>query len=246
MALQFGLLVLGSYLLGSVPMAYLAAKRTRGIDLRHHGSGNVGTTNLLSLSSWRLAVPVFAFDVFKGMITVWVAWRLGLSSTEQAVVGIAAVSGHNWPIFLRFSGGRGVATTLGASFMIPLLNSLVPGGVFVIIIVVLVGIVLVSKCVFDRGAVGVLAAATCLPIVSWVFQAPLGLSLGLMGMLLILVIRRLTAAQPVKVTIMRRRQILLNRLLFDRDIKDKRDWMSLVLKGEEVDDEVIRVPLPRS
>jgi len=91
--------LVGAYLLGSVPSAYLAGKWSRGIDIRQYGSGNVGATNLLRFTSKRVALPVIIFDSAKGMIMLAVAWQLGLGVTEQLVVGIAAVVGHNWPVF---------------------------------------------------------------------------------------------------------------------------------------------------
>ena len=113
MTVQFGLLILGGYLLGSVPAAYLVAKWSRGIDIRQYGSGNVGASNLLRLTSKWLAIPVTFFDIGKGALTVWVAQLLGLGVAEQIVVGLATIIGHNWPISLRFQGGRGIFTSLG-------------------------------------------------------------------------------------------------------------------------------------
>ena len=110
---NFWPVVLGAYLLGSVPSAYLAGQWSRGIDIRRYGSGNVGATNLMRFTSKRVAIPVIIFDSVKGMIMVGVAWQLGLGVTEQMLVGIAAIVGHNWPVFLRFTGGRGVITTMG-------------------------------------------------------------------------------------------------------------------------------------
>ncbi len=87
MTVQFGLLILGGYLLGSVPAAYLVAKWSRGIDIRQYGSGNVGASNLLRLTSKWLVIPVTFFDIGKGALTVWVAQLLGLGVAEQIVVG---------------------------------------------------------------------------------------------------------------------------------------------------------------
>ena len=233
MSTEFWLLVVGAYLLGSVPSAYLAAKRSRGIDIRQHGSGNVGATNLMSLTSKRVAIPVIIFDLFKGMGMVWVVWWLGLGLTEQVVVGLAALSGHNWSIFLRFNGGRGVITTLGVAFMIPLLNNLVPLEIVILITIVLNAIVWVSSFCFKSGPMGVFMVAASMPLLGLGFGAPLPYSLGLLGMFLIIVIRRVTAPQPVSVASMSKKQVLLNRLLFDRDIRDKEAWVTLVLEQEE-------------
>ncbi len=113
MAINFVLLLLGSYLLGSVPAAYLAARWSRGIDIRRYGSGNVGATNVLATVSKRWAIPVIVFDLVKGMVVIYIAKLIGLEVYQQVMVGIAVIVGHNWPVFLRFSGGRGVLTTVG-------------------------------------------------------------------------------------------------------------------------------------
>jgi len=230
---EFCLLIGGAYLLGSVPSAYLAGKWSRGIDIRQYGSGNVGATNLLSFTSKRVAIPVIIFDLFKGGVVVWLAWWLGLGLTEQVVVGLAAVSGHNWSCFLRFNAGRGVITTLGAVFTLVIINNFVPLEIAIIITVVLNSVVWISSFYLKGGSLGVLLMAASLPFLAWGFGTPLPFTLGCLGMFFILVIRRLTAPQPIAVTSIRKKQVLLNRLLFDRGIREKEAWLSLVLEQRE-------------
>jgi glycerol-3-phosphate acyltransferase PlsY len=123
---QFLLLIIAAYLLGSVPAAYLAARWTRGIDIRKHGSGNVGASNLLRLNARWLAVAVTIFDLGKGALMVWAAQLVGMGTVQQVAVGMAAIIGHNWPVFLRFSGGRGILTTLGViAILVPWLAPIV-------------------------------------------------------------------------------------------------------------------------
>ena len=106
--------IIGSYLLGAVPTSYLVARGIAGIDLREHGSRNLGATNLYRVLGWRYAIPVGLFDVAKGAIPVAVFAPLVSSSTVFAVAcGIAAVVGHVFSIFVRFRGGKGVATAAG-------------------------------------------------------------------------------------------------------------------------------------
>jgi glycerol-3-phosphate acyltransferase PlsY len=224
--------LVGAYLLGSVPSAYLAGKWSRGVDIRRYGSGNVGATNLLRITSRRVALPVIIFDSAKGIIMVAVAWQLGLGVTEQLVVGIAAIVGHNWPVFLRFSGGRGVITTMGVAFIIPIVNNLVPLQTS-FLISVLYGSIAVVSAYFKRLPLGVFIIVAIFPLVTWLLIESVPLTLGYLGMFLILVIRRLTAWQPVRVTSISRRRVLINRLLYDRDMKDKAAWMSLVEKQEK-------------
>jgi glycerol-3-phosphate acyltransferase PlsY len=108
----FVVLIVG-YLLGSIPFAYLLARRHRGIDLRLAGSGNVGAANLLRTTTKKIGVSAMALDVGKGVASVLVAQRLDPGATGPAVAGIAAVLGHIYPVWLGFRGGKGVATTCG-------------------------------------------------------------------------------------------------------------------------------------
>jgi glycerol-3-phosphate acyltransferase PlsY len=232
MSASFWPVVVGAYLLGSVPSAYLAGKWSRGIDIRHYGSGNVGATNLLRFTSKRVAIPVIIFDSAKGMIMMGVAWHLGLGVTEQMVVGIAAIAGHNWPVFLRFTGGRGVITTMGVSFLLPVMNNLASAKVSALVTVFYGSIALVSAY-FKRLPLGVFIIVAAFPVVGWILTRSIPLTMGYLAMFLILVVRRLTAWQPISVTSLSRRQILLNRLLFDRDMRDKEAWMSLVMEAQE-------------
>ena len=222
MAIEFALLVLAAYLLGSVPAAYLAARWCRGIDIRQYGSGNVGVANLWRLTSRWLAILVVIFDLAKGMVMVWVAQEIGLGIAEQVTVGVAAIIGHNWPVFLGFSGGRGVLTTLGVALILPSINGLVPWGAIVALAIAGIGAFVVHNL-----PLGVGAAVVALPLVSWGFAEPLPFTLGFLAMFLIVVIRRLTARQTIAVSI-GKKQLLLNRFLFDRDIRDKEAWVHRV------------------
>ena len=181
MSANFWPTLVGSYLLGSVPSAYLAGKWSRGIDIRRYGSGNVGATNLLRSTSKRVALPVIIFDSAKGMIMVVVAWQLGLGVTEQLVVGIVAIVGHNWPVFLRFSGGRGVITTMGVAFLLPIVNNLVSLRTSLLISVLYGSIALVSAY-FKRLPLGVFIIVVVFPLVTWGLIGSLPITLGYLGM----------------------------------------------------------------
>ena len=115
------IIILLAYLLGSVPPAYLAARLSRGVDLRKFGTGNIGVSNLWHATGKRVAivVPVILFDLAKGMPLVWAAKAMGLGVTAQAAVAIVAIIGHNWPFYLGFRGGRGMLTTLGIAIILP-------------------------------------------------------------------------------------------------------------------------------
>ena len=105
-----------AYLLGSIPAAYLAG-RARGVDLRAHGSGNLGATNALRVLGWKVGLPVFLFDAVKGFVPAFFFWRWFDAHPHVALVyGLAAIVGHVKPVFLLGrggGGGKGVATAAG-------------------------------------------------------------------------------------------------------------------------------------
>jgi len=214
MAIEFVLLILAAYLVGSVPAAYLAAKWSRGMDLRQYGTGQIGAGNLWRMTSKWLTLPVFIFDLGKGMVMVWAAQLVGLGIAQQVTVGLAAIMGHNWPVFLRFSGGRGVTTALGVILI------LMPWGLVVFLIIGGIGMLILRS-----SSVPVLASMVVLPLVSWGLGQPQAITLGLLSILLIIVTRRLVVPQPAGATPISRKQLLLNRLLFDRDIRDRKAWL---------------------
>jgi glycerol-3-phosphate acyltransferase PlsY len=101
------------YAVGSIPFAFLAGRLAAGVDLRRAGSGNPGAANALRIGGVPLAVSVLLLDVMKGAVTVIFASRLGPGDTAPALAGFAAVVGHIYPIWMRFKGGKGVATAAG-------------------------------------------------------------------------------------------------------------------------------------
>jgi len=106
------------YLSGSVPFGYLAGK-LKGLDIRQHGSGNIGATNAIRVLGKGIGIPVFILDMLKGWLPVWLAaaWLEGTSvemiSTVKVIAGFAAVLGHMFTFWLSFKGGKGIATTAG-------------------------------------------------------------------------------------------------------------------------------------
>ena len=101
------------YLLGSIPFAYIACSLKKGIDIRQVGSRNMGAANVMREVGTAIGYAVFAADIAKGLLAVFIAQWLGLSLAWVLVAGFVAVVGHNWPIFLGFKGGRGGATAIG-------------------------------------------------------------------------------------------------------------------------------------
>lgn len=107
------LLAVAAYLLGSIPFAILASRLFRLEDPRKYGSGNPGATNVLRSGNKGAAVVTLLGDCAKGWLAVWAAGALGFSAGEAAVAGLCALLGHVFSVFLRFKGGKGVATALG-------------------------------------------------------------------------------------------------------------------------------------
>ena len=110
--IEFAAVVIGSYLIGSIPSGLIIGKLRR-VDIREYGSGNIGTTNVLRTLGARYGALVLIADVFKGVIAVLLARYIIGSPMSEMAAGFAAVAGHDWSLFLKFKGGRGVATSLG-------------------------------------------------------------------------------------------------------------------------------------
>ena len=109
------LLVAASYLLGAIPASYVAGRLAKGIDLREHGSGNLGATNTFRVLGARVAAPVMLFDVAKGTFPVvaFSQWDGSPDWRWELAYGAAAIVGHVFSIYMRFKGGKGVATSAG-------------------------------------------------------------------------------------------------------------------------------------
>lgn len=112
-ATALGMIIL-AYLCGSISSAILVCRLARLPDPRTQGSGNPGATNVLRFGGKAAAASVLIFDVLKGMLPVWLAYKLQVTPTYLGLTAIAACLGHIYPVFFRFQGGKGVATALGA------------------------------------------------------------------------------------------------------------------------------------
>lgn len=103
-----------SYLIGSIPTAYIFGRLLKGIDIRKFGSGNVGATNAMRLLGKGPGILVLLLDVFKGFVSVvFLGDMFGPDQLSRIILGVSCISGHNWTIFLNFKGGKGVAATFG-------------------------------------------------------------------------------------------------------------------------------------
>ncbi|MDQ0058208.1 glycerol-3-phosphate 1-O-acyltransferase PlsY [Paenibacillus harenae] len=126
-----------SYLLGSVSFSIVIAKWVKGIDIRQHGSGNAGATNTLRVLGKGPGILVFLLDIAKGVAAVWIGHALGGDNDWIPVLsGLAAIIGHNWPIWFKFKGGKGIATTVGVIATLAFVPALCAGIIAILSIVV--------------------------------------------------------------------------------------------------------------
>jgi glycerol-3-phosphate acyltransferase PlsY len=208
------LLIVGGYLLGSIPTAYLAGRLLRGRDLRRYGSGTVsGSMVYEHVARWAV-VPVGLFDVGKAALPAWLALELGLGMPVAAAAGLAAVAGHNWPVFFHFHGGRGLGTFMGVLLVI------FPWG-----FVWMLGFLAVGWILGD-SAPWALASLVTLPLFAYALGGNWVVAPATGVMLLITLAKRLEAnSRPLPLPGAERRRVILRRLFLDRDIASHADWI---------------------
>ncbi len=199
------------YLAGSFPTAFLLG-RVRGLDLRNMGSGSLGGSNAGQFLGMWAYLLVAAVDIAKAVIVTQVALLWSGDTLLAGLTGLAAMIGHNWPIYLHFVGGRGVGTTLG------MLLVLFPEGWIVLLLPSIIGTFL------NRGALANGIGYVALPFVAWWAGQPQGVVLACAGAAVIAAIKRL-AANGGPLPRDNRTQVLLNRLLHDRDVGPDEEWV---------------------
>ena len=212
--LIFVLLLVAAYLFGSIPIAYLVVKWRYKTDIRKFGSGGVGGSNVFRSFSKPLGIAVGVFDGIKGALLVWIAMLLGLSTAFQVVIGLAVIAGHNWPIFLRFNAGRGLATSLGVCFVIFPWSIVVfiAGAIFTLLV--------------GTSPLPSLIGMAAMPLTAGLLREPREVTLGLVVILLVLIFRRLSAPIAESSKSIDKKTLYLNRFLFDRDQRDQKSWIS--------------------
>jgi glycerol-3-phosphate acyltransferase PlsY len=132
---------IGAYLLGSIPTSVWVGRVFHGIDVREHGSGNAGATNVIRVLGWKTGVPVMIVDVGKGWLAAYLPVLLKLAeagsgelTTLQILTGLTAIIGHVFPVFAGFRGGKGVGSTFGVLLSLHPLLTLSCLGVFLIVL----------------------------------------------------------------------------------------------------------------
>ena len=154
------ILIILSYLLGSISAGFLVGS-SAGVDVRSAGSGNIGATNVARTLGWKKGLVTLFADVAKGFLPVLAAHLLDLGNAAAAAAGLAAFAGHLYPVFLRFKGGKGVATATGVYLAAMPLGILVVVGVFVLVM-------LAAR----RVSLASLSAAVLAPVVAWTLSYP--------------------------------------------------------------------------
>ena len=193
--------IIVAYLLGGIPTVYLAARVQSGIDLRRHGTGNVGASNYIRQIGLRSGLAVGLFDGFvKGTLPIVLAKLFGLSLGYQAALGLATVVGHNWSPYIRFTGGRGVATA---------------------IVVGVIGWLFLRNLALWM----IIGMTATIPLSIWLRQ-PREVTWLLTGLLLLVLIKRLTSNWEKPMPKSGHVRLFLYRLAYDRDVARRDAWLS--------------------
>lgn len=161
-ALMPVLALIAAYLIGGIPFGYLVVKWTTGADVRSSGSGNIGATNVLRTTGRAAGILTLLLDIAKGAVAVWLAGKLTAGNIDwMSAAALAVMAGHAFPIFLKFQGGKAVASFVGAYLV------LAPIPLFAVLLV-FVGVVAVTRHV----SLGSVLAAGMFPLAVWMFMQP--------------------------------------------------------------------------
>ncbi|MFB6422199.1 MAG: glycerol-3-phosphate 1-O-acyltransferase PlsY [Candidatus Malihini olakiniferum] len=186
------IMIIFAYLCGSISSAILVCWIANLPDPRQNGSGNPGATNVLRIGGKAAGVTVLAFDILKGMLPVWAAYALGFTSFYLSIAAIATCLGHIYPVFFRFHGGKGVATTLGAI-------ALVDWDLTTIMIITWFLTVLLS----GYSSLGAIISALIVPFYAWYFKSQFIFPVAVLSCMIIMLhyknIQRLCRMQESKI-----------------------------------------------
>jgi acyl phosphate:glycerol-3-phosphate acyltransferase len=215
MKFEAALLILSGYFLGSIPTAYFAARAAKRIDLRFYGSGTVSGSMVYEHVAHWMIIPVGLIDIAKAAIPTWLALEMGLGEMVACLTGLAAIAGHNWPIYLGFTGGRGITPFLGVLLV------LLPWG-----FPWMLGFLAIGFLLGDSAPWTLLSLISLPLLITWL-KAPLVLELAIAGMFILTILKRLEAnRRPLPVTGPDRWRVIFRRLLLDRDISNHKEWIN--------------------
>jgi acyl phosphate:glycerol-3-phosphate acyltransferase len=211
---QSALLCVGAYILGSIPTAYLMGRLVLGVDIRDHGTGNVGGSNLWHSGARWAFFPVALLDIAKAAVPAWLALQpLHLGYWAAVAVGLCAAIGHAWSIFLGFTGGRAVSTIVGTLLVV------FPAGALLQLLLMGVGLVLRVQLLTTIGLLS-------MPFLSLAFGRPTAVTCGCVAMLVLTAVKRLEANRSPLPSDRERWSVLWRRLWLDRDIASHEQWVA--------------------
>jgi glycerol-3-phosphate acyltransferase PlsY len=153
--------VVASYLIGAIPTGLIVVRILTGEDIRKHGSGNIGTVNVMRVAGPATAAVVLVVDILKGLVPILLAIRMGAPSSVVVSGGLAAIAGHNWSVFLGFQGGKGIATSFGV-----LIGLSWPAAAVAAIVWV------VTVAITRFSSLGSMLGVTSVPITLWRLRQP--------------------------------------------------------------------------
>lgn len=208
--------ILASYLWGGIPSAYLLGKYLKDIDVRHHGSGNVGASNVMKLFGNWTGLCLGAFDcLIKGTLPIVTLNFMNESLLVQSAAGLATITGHNWSPYINFTGGRGVATTIGVLIGLLMWKE-------TLIVLAVIGIM--GRLVSNDAGPWTLVAALLIPMLAYFFSEPPELVYVSVAITILLVLKRLTANWEKPQNGHRIQHVLAYRAVWDRDVLHKECW----------------------
>ena len=225
--MEIAALYIAAYLVGSVPTAYIIGKLARGIDIRRYGSGNLGGGNVLQHVGKGWFVPQFISDaIIKGAGSIWFSvYVVGIEWNSALLIGppLLVLAGNNWSPFLKMQGGRGLGVAAGT------LLAFSPA-ILGVVLVMYFGGYLLTKA----AGIWALAALLAMPVLFLLFPAGLKLADGLtmvwytLGVLGLVVLKRLSSNWTPLPADIPRRKVFLNRLMKDRDVDDRAQWVERI------------------
>ena len=217
--MELAALYIYAYLVGSVPTAYIIGRLVKGIDIRQYGSGNVGGTNVFYSVGRVWVVPLGLFEILvKGASPIWIGmYILDMERSSVALIGapLIAIAGHNWSVFLKFTGGRGMVVAIGALFALAHRE-----------LIVFVAVALAGWAIFRSSGIWAYVALLLLPLWSLLFKEPIAVTWLCLGILGLVTAKRLTSNWSPLPEGMPKKAVFFNRLLKDRDVSLREDWLS--------------------
>ncbi len=214
-------LYLYAYLVGAVPTAYLIGRLVKGVDIRNYGSGNVGGSNVWNHVGKGWVAPLGLFEVLvKGASPIWIGEHLLALERSSALLVVApllAVAGHNWSVYLKLQGGRGIAVAGGTLLALapPLLGAFILAALF-------------GWLAKRSSAFWVLFSLALLPLWAVLLGDPPVITWYCGGLVVLVVAKRLLSNWTPLPADLPKRKVLLNRLFRDRDVDDRAEWVRRV------------------